>query len=314
MSDPIQVSIVIPNYNCLDYLEGCLASIRAQQLTAYEVIVVDDGSTDGSKEWLLDHQRLHSDIRVVLEKGLGPGGARNVGVQVANGEFIAFLDADDRWNPDKLPAQLAAHKANSGLVLSFTDYQHIEESSGKRLINCFDYWPQFKKWLSDKPAQGFHTLDEPALQLLAENVVGTSTVMVRRDAYLHVNGFDTSLPSASDWDLWLKLSQCGEVACTREQQMDYLMRAGSVSSNLEKRLQALVTIAERHAPAPSLQNRIYLKPLYARIAMARRDLSRSRNQWWSTLTFSLQAFKQQPNRRSFVELLMAALPPIMTPA
>lgn len=300
------VSIVIPNYNCLPHLPDCLASIRAQQelnneRLSFEIIVIDDGSTDGSLAWLQAESVRDPRLRVFAESGLGAGGARNLAVQLCRAELVAFLDADDIWYPYKLARQIAYHHANPTVVLSFGDYDHIEEHSQNKLYGCFEYWPHFRgvsrRTLLSEP--GYVKLLRPCSTLFAENVVGTSSAMIRKSAFMAVSGFDTSLKSASDWDLWLKLAQVGGVAFTHEKTMGYLMRAGSMTGNKINRLAAMEIIFARHLG--SAANELYRSIFYARarLAVGYCELYRSEGKRLKSLRCSLQACFYVPNINHF---------------
>ncbi|MCG8610047.1 MAG: glycosyltransferase family 2 protein, partial [Pseudomonadales bacterium] len=129
-----ELSIITPNFNCLPYLDAWLNSILQQSYNEYEIIVVDDGSTDGSKTWLNEKEKQLECLTVIYENKLGPGGARNTAAQIARGRYLAFLDADDVWLPGKLEQQMRFHKNNPEVVLSFTDYEHIKEGTGDAII------------------------------------------------------------------------------------------------------------------------------------------------------------------------------------
>lgn len=243
------ISIIIPNFNCASFLPGCFASIRQQNLSHYEVLVVDDGSTDGSMAYLRSEASVWPELRIFEQHRQGPGAARNLAAQHAKAALLAFLDADDWWAPAKLVKQIRFHQQNPEVGLSFTDYQHIEEQTQQAMVGCFEYWPEFSHYLQARPRQGcFEKLPHAEAMLLAENVVGTSSVVVRRSAFMAVAGFDTSLPSASDWDLWLKISKIADVGFSRDCLMYYLQRSGSVSSNFSRRFAAVDTILNRYLP------------------------------------------------------------------
>ncbi len=243
MSNPI-VSVVIPARDCLAYLPGAFASIAAQNVENLEIIVIDDGSTDGTAAWL-QAQKAHWPMLTVLTgQGDGPNVSRNRGIAAARGELIAFLDADDRWTDGKLAEQIAYHLANPAVVFSFTDYRHVDPNGGDH-GPCFGFWPHFFG-LASQAGAGWHRLDNPAAAILAENVVGTSTVVVRRWALMAVDGFDSTLVSAADWDLWLRLCRIGSVGFSSQIGMAYLMRPGSVSSNTAARLACMQRIIDRH--------------------------------------------------------------------
>ncbi|PSW19150.1 glycosyl transferase [Photobacterium sanctipauli] len=238
MRAEIEVSVVLPNYNCLPTLPRAINSIRAQEVDV-EIIVVDDGSTDGSVEWLLDQP----DITLLHSERAGASRARNLGIEQCSHELIAFLDADDYWLDNKLAQQLEIHRHCPDVVCSFTDYMHTTEA-GKQIIGCFDYWPRFRKQLNDGPVTVFPNLTP---QLFAENVIGTSTVIVKKQTLLAVGGFDPTLKSASDWDLWLKVAKLGSVGVVNLSLCHYITdRSGAISRDQYKRLAAMKCILDRH--------------------------------------------------------------------
>jgi len=117
-------SVIIPTYNRRELLRQALASVLAQTFTDYEIIVVDDGSTDGTREWLAT---VSDQVRVLIQENRGPGAARNLGIQNAVGEYVTFLDSDDIWFPWTLEIyERAIREASrpafvSGCGIAFTD-------------------------------------------------------------------------------------------------------------------------------------------------------------------------------------------------
>lgn len=239
------VSIIIPTYNCLDYLKLAIASIRKQDYPNLEVIVIDDKSNDGTSDWLNTQKKTDPWIKPYCINGDGVSQVRNYGIDRAQGDYIAFLDADDLWLPGKLHKQINFHEANPDILLSFTNYEHYD-MQGISLGNCFAFWPHFSR-ISDKTNKEFVRIDRlPTAAIFAENVIGTSTVMVKKSALQNANGFDTNLKSASDWELWLRISKQGPIGYTSETLMDYLVREGSISRKTELRLQQMQEIIRRY--------------------------------------------------------------------
>ncbi|WP_084627543.1 glycosyltransferase family A protein [Elstera litoralis] len=239
IQEEFAVAVVIPTHNCLEYLKKSLKSIVDQTVEDIQIIVVVDRSSDGTAAWLAQYDCPRP--LTIIETDVGsPALARNLGVEEARAPLVAFLDDDDVWMPGKLAAQIAAHQADPEVVLSFTDYRH-RTLDGQDFGTCFDYW-------GAKPAiaRGFTRLNAQRSTLLGRNLVGTSTVMVRRDAFLAVGGFDPSLPSSEDWDLWLSLAGHGPVSWSPDVTTEYLLRPGSLTKARHLRIAAMTMIAQRH--------------------------------------------------------------------
>ncbi|CAH9061862.1 hypothetical protein PSECIP111951_02576 [Pseudoalteromonas holothuriae] len=237
------VSVIIPNYNCKQYLPIAFSSILKQTGLRIEIIVVDDGSTDGSVEWLTLAQKNLPNLVIIKQHRSGVVAARNYAIEVASAHYIAFLDADDYWSEDKLNMQLQYMKSNTACVLTFTNYIHVNEQY-QPIIDCFSYWPEFYQPKLNSTNE-YIALSEPLDLLLYANVIGTSSVMVKRSAIISVNKFNPMLKSASDWDCWLNLASIGDIAYTYQNAMGYLMRANSITANRLSRLEAIENIVSR---------------------------------------------------------------------
>ncbi len=184
------VSIIIPTCNRASLLARAMKSVLAQTFQDYEIIVVDDAShdlTEGVVKGFRDERISY------LKHGTTKGGsaARNTGIRMARGEFIAFLDDDDEWLADKLEKQVHVLKDNSMISLVYTGYTVINQRSGKIVAQRM---PTIRGNLYDR--------------LLAEYCIGaTSTIILKRECFAHVGLFDESLPSCQDWDMFLRLSK-----------------------------------------------------------------------------------------------------------
>jgi glycosyltransferase involved in cell wall biosynthesis len=237
------VSIITPFRNAADFLPGLLACVAAQKLDDYELLLVDDGSSDAGCKIASLAKRNNPRIRLFATGGSGVAFARNLAIRRAKAPLVAFLDVDDRWHPASLEAQLAFMDSHRDHVFSFANYAHVD-AHGPCAVPAFAFWPLFRQLAPT--GEGFATLPDAAGRILAENAVGTSTVVARRDVIIAAGGFDTSLPSASDWDLWLRLAAAGPVGYATAVRMDYLMHPGSISSDRARRLEAVGAIIERH--------------------------------------------------------------------
>jgi glycosyltransferase involved in cell wall biosynthesis len=182
------VSFIIPAYNSRHYVCEAVDSCLAQTYPNGEVIVVDDGSTDGTPDLL--HERYGDRIRLIRQANRGAAGARNTGILAARGEFIQYCDSDDRLLPHKVQAGWDLFQQKPEIVLVYAVAQIVR----------FDDMTEVPLPDRQLPSGDVFCL------LLKENVVGTSTVMARRQAVLDVGGFDEVLKVAEDWDLWLRMA------------------------------------------------------------------------------------------------------------
>ena len=180
------VSVIIPTYNRGWILREAIDSVLAQDFRDFELIVVDDGSTDNTAQ-ILDS--YHQDLMVIRQPNRGVSAARNRGIAAAGGGLIAFLDSDDRWLPRKLSSQVDFFNSNPGAVINQTEEIWIR--NGVR-VN--------PKTRHHKPSG---MIFEPSLALC---LVSPSAVMLKRSLLDEVGLFDEDLPACEDYDLWLRIS------------------------------------------------------------------------------------------------------------
>jgi hypothetical protein len=180
------VSVIIPTYNRGWTLKTALDSVLDQTYRDYELIVVDDGSTDDTPA-LLD--AYGADLKVIRQANAGVSAARNTGVRAARGNYIAFLDSDDRWLPDKLRVQADFFAACPDALICQTEEIWIR--NGKR-VN--------PKKVHQKPSGRIFKAS------LALCLVSPSAVMLQKALFEQIGGFDETLPACEDYDLWLRIS------------------------------------------------------------------------------------------------------------
>lgn len=284
-------SVIIPTYNCLGYLPGALASVEAQNVADVEVLVLDDGSSDGTWAWLERKAQTMPGLRIFSGGGLGPARGRNLLINEAKSDLVGFLDADDLWSPGKLAAEIAFHAANPDVALTFTDYIHASEDDRPH-GTCFDFWKP--EWI-DRGNPAFQRLPDPLDALLAKNVVGTSAAVAKRKALQIANGFSEILPSAEDWDLWLRLAQTGAVAASPSVAMTYLMRPGGETSKRRARIKAMETIIMRYR---GKAGRAALRAAESRLATAIAEDAMSEGRLMTSTVAGLRAFRLAPSRRA----------------
>jgi glycosyltransferase involved in cell wall biosynthesis len=199
MVDPT-VSIVIPCYNAEPYIAATIRSVLAQDLPAMEIIVVDDGSSDRSLDVVREQFPA---VRVVAQANQGVAAARNHGLSLARGEWVAFVDADDIWLPGKLKAQFDEMAATPGCRMSYTAWQVwpsvAPEPDAGYLAQLAELAGDSSRW------SGATGWIYP--QLLLDCVVWTSTVLAQRSLFAEIGDFDTTLRLGEDYDLWLRASR-----------------------------------------------------------------------------------------------------------
>lgn len=288
-------SVIIPTHNCLEYLPIAVESVLSQDNDDFELIVVDDGSTDATWQWLINKQQQDNRLHSIHLTGLGPSCARNRAIAVCRGTYVAFLDADDKWHPNKLATQLALHMKRPDIILSFTDYRHVNPM-GDDLGTCFAYWPHFNSFC--RQATKWQTLDRlGAAFLFGENVVGTSTVMVRRDALQNAMGFDETLRSAEDWDLWLRLALMGPIGFVKHPLVTYLMRPGSESANMLLRIQVMEQLIQKYQDDIFALSWRAVARAKARLVVGKAEYFRSIQRPWKASSLHLQGWMLSPSRR-----------------
>ena len=220
MPDTATVSVIIPAFNAATTLRDTVESVFAQTYRPNQIIIVDDGSTDETPEVAASLGERIESIRI-NNTGL-PAAARNRGARAVTSEWIAFLDADDTWEPNKLEAQLEVAKDRPQVGVVYTDRWNIGNV----------HRTTTKQSDSVTLAEGdlFHAL-------LAGNFITTSSVLVKREPFLALDGFseDPDLRGCEDWDLWLRLSAAGhEFALCREPLTSYRLHEGTVSNSHQR--------------------------------------------------------------------------------
>jgi glycosyltransferase involved in cell wall biosynthesis len=221
------VSVIIPAYNSEGFLRQAIDSVYAQTFAPAEVLVVNDGSTDGTEQLL---RRLAGDLpstfRWISKPNGGPASARNAGLKVVGGDFVAFLDHDDLWHGEKLARQVEHFAREPNLAVSFTAanavaYELVPSGSLRRqttianddngdLVDKRVTAPGFDATASYRHAESTADQDELLRVFMSHSPVGSvSTVMVRRDAFDRVPPFDERLLVVDDWLMFLNMAAVG---------------------------------------------------------------------------------------------------------
>jgi glycosyltransferase involved in cell wall biosynthesis len=210
-----KVSVVMPVYNGQRFLTDSLESVFAQRYGDYEVICVDDGSTDGSAELLKSYGDR---VMTIRQPNAGQGAARNAGARRASGQYVAFLDQDDQWYPQKLEREVAALQANPDAVVAYSNSDRMDDEG--RLLQ-----------VGATVAERASALVSPLGRLIGEGLVLPSSMLVRRDVFERIGGFDPQLTGFEDFDICARLRQQGRFLFIEEPGLCYRVHGGGFSQS-----------------------------------------------------------------------------------
>ena len=233
-----KVSVIIPTYQHAHFVAEAIESVLAQTYPDYEIIVVDDGSTDDTVEVL---SRFGERITVIHQPNRGVSAARNTGIRASKGEHIAFLDADDVWMPDKLEKQIPLLERDEAVGLVGSDMMIFDEHGTRSGI--FERTP---------PQSGmvYATL----FASIGRSFILMPTVVVRRRCFDEVGFFDETLTISEDADMWLRISQRWAVDFVSEPLAKYRMSANQAHKNTERMLIDSIRVQEKaFAVSPELR-------------------------------------------------------------
>ncbi|MGR3310382.1 MAG: glycosyltransferase [Candidatus Brocadiales bacterium] len=223
-----RVSVIIPTYNSATFLPEAIESVFAQTYKDYEIIVIDDGSTDNTKEVLNPY---FDKIKYIYQQNHGAGSARNTGIKHSQGEYIAFLDADDIWLPEKLHIQANYLDNNPEIAMVYS--QCLQVSTDGRLT---------KKRSRDRNLPSGEVFNI----LFLHNFVFTSTVVVRNRVLSAIGLFDESFTISQDRDLWLRVAGEFKVSGIHKPLCKYRNAGGSLSKNREILFEEKRRVIEKH--------------------------------------------------------------------
>ncbi|HYP26928.1 MAG TPA: glycosyltransferase [Blastocatellia bacterium] len=294
MRKPHLVSVVIPCYNQGRFLGEAIESVFAQTYEHYEIIVVDDGSSDETARVAASYER----VRCLSQKNRGLASSRNAGLGASEGSYLVFLDADDRLLPNALEDGISALDSNPACMFA---YGHV------RLI-ASDGSP-----LPSPPQEAIRS--DHYLELLRHNYIWTTgAVVYRREVFDSVAGFNALVSGSADFDLNARISRLFPVCCTDRVVLEYRQHGESMSRDFARMLKAAVT-ARRLQRKYVKGNREYEEALQAGIRVAQEDygvkLMRQvrqqcrKHRWGEAMAGLLTLFRYYPGgfvRRAFRKL------------
>ena len=228
------VSVVLPTFNRARTLARAMDTVLTQSASGIELVVVDDGSTDDTATVLNEY--ASDRVRIAhLPDNRGPAAARNVGAKLAAGRFLAFQDSDDKWLPGRVATQLDQLRAAPAKVA--VSYGHVRKvlPGGEAMLHPGRSQPHLDGRLFEDLAHG--------------NFIGLPSVIMRREAFEDVGGFDERLRSLEDWELMLRLAHRFEFAFVPRVVVDSPISPGGVNSSAPEALRAIGLIREVHWPS-----------------------------------------------------------------
>jgi glycosyltransferase involved in cell wall biosynthesis len=282
------VSVVIPAYNAAATVGATLESVLAQTVDDLEVIVVDDGSSDDTAAVVhaIDDPR----VRLIEKPNGGASDSRNAGIAEATGRYVAFLDADDLWVPDKLERQLDWLASNPGVGAVQTGVRFVDDE-----LNTLDI-------RRCRPSE-----DALLETLQFENLPGfNSTLLVERELLERLGRYDTSLAILEDWNLAIELAKEGNLGGIEEPLALYRQHPGNRSRNLEIHVEPGFIVLGRLFADPATPERIRAKKglIYGRFFTMLAGGAFRNRQWRDWLRWTLKAVRADPRTLKY----MAALP------
>ena len=236
-----RVSVVIPAFRAATYIAEALESVRRQTCTDLEIIVVNDASPD-TRELEEVLARFGDRVRYLKrETNGGPGAARNTGILAAHGEYLAFLDADDYWDPAFLAEQLAYLARHPHVSLVYSDASWFVEGSGEVIGTL----------MTEMPSRGEPTFDTLVRQ---DCTIGTSAVVVRRQAVIDAGMFDPEVGNYSeDFDLYLRLAKSGaRLAYQRKLLVHHRVHPSSLTAQASEIQKGAVRVLQKTAQRQDL--------------------------------------------------------------
>ncbi len=221
-------SVVIPAYNSGKYLSEAIESVLSQTFQDWELLIVDDGSTDNTKNIIEGYtKRYPQKVKYFYQKNAGTSAARNRGIKAAKGEWIAFLDADDIWLSGKLELHMACFSECPEADLFYTNATMVKYDKSRK-------WPYIhEKEFNFKPSEMY-------VRILIRNFIPFSSVVVQKSVLEAVGGFDEAIRFCEDTDLLLRLAKKCVFRYINSIQMIYRVSPGSKNTQLENRYRAII--------------------------------------------------------------------------
>lgn len=227
-----KVSVIMPVFNAQSYLDEAIQSVLDQTYENWELVIINDGSIDGTEDII---KKYISDSRIIYlkQENKGPSAARNLGIRMAGGEWVSFLDADDFWLNNKLEFQVKYLVKHPETVMLHSACSVLKDN---KLCTPLKYLPflawNLKGFLYDK--------------LIEEDFVNMLTVILRKEIFSNVGYFDETLSGGADWDLWLRISRIYKIDFINKILAVYRYNISGISKNIAKYKDAVYCVIKKN--------------------------------------------------------------------
>jgi glycosyltransferase involved in cell wall biosynthesis len=270
-----KVDILIPAYNTARFLPAALASVEAQTFTDWRILLIDDGSTDNTREVIAPfRERMGGKLQYIWKENAGLSAARNTGLSHATAELIALLDADDEWLPERLAESVRSLDESPVAGLSYGFVSRTDTDG--RIVSTHD------EMKAD--AEGFITRSIYTRRI----DLPCPTITFRRACVDRVGGFDETMRATEDRDLWVRISQHYEVVRIPRVIAYYRISPAAMTSDMERMFTAQRTFAEKHRGTPGCDERAYREAVSS-IYRQRAETLGNRRQTWDALRSAAHA-------------------------
>lgn len=280
MAEP-RVSVIIPNYNYAHYLPQAIESVLAQSYPRIETIVVDDGSTDNSRQVL---EAYTGRVRCIQQQNQGVSAARNRGAQESSGELLAFLDADDVWLPKKVERQIERFQADPELGLVHCGVEEIDQTGSVLRLKL----DGLEGWIA-RELLLFH---QPAI------LGGGSGFMVSRKTFASVEGFDSRLSTSADWDFFYRVAVRQPVGFVPEVLLQYRTHNSNMHGNIRRMEHDMLLAYDKAFAQADSELRKLRRQCYGNLHMVLAGSFYTAGQYGSFLRHALKSLRLTPGNCS----------------
>lgn len=306
-----KVSVIIPTYNSGAYIKETLLSVLLQEYQDFEIIVVDDASTDTTAEIIatLDSDKIN--YICLPENHGGPSHARNVGIKNACGEYIVLCDSDDLMLPGRIDSVVYHMDNHPEVGMVCTDavkFDAVNGDYGCNHMNAMDY-SRFNDLKTQCVDGDFYIVDKKQAYscLFYENYILTSSVTIRRKVFDEVGYFDESLANAEDWELWFRISRSYDLGYLDQICVRYRLREGSISTRAAH-IQGINNIRVLHKRIELNLDDTLRKQANRLISIFYADIGysfRCENQMQLSREYYLKSLNAKPSWKVFVHWLIS---------